>query len=181
MTHIQNLKLFQLMIKLFNLELKNDDPLALASKVRSIMHEIKNSGVEVDIPLIAYVKAFYPTYSHYLESLQASGNLIKITFDSLEKKFAERENAFGKMTTPLSSEEVVCFAHREKIHDQDSSRGIGGQRGRGRRNFRGRGGRQTQTEKYDLHCIRCNKDSHDASTCKFPWDKIEQQRNQEKR
>ena len=95
------------MIKLFSLELKNDDPLALASKVRSVMHDIKNTGVEVDIPLIAYVKALYPTYSHYLESLQASGNLMNITFDSLEKKFAEREKAFGKKTTPLSSESCM--------------------------------------------------------------------------
>ena len=61
------------MIKLFNLELKNDDPLYLASEVRSIMHDIKNTGVEVDIPIIAYVKALYPTYSNYLESLQGSG------------------------------------------------------------------------------------------------------------
>ena len=97
------------MIKLFNLELKNDDPLDLASEVRPIMQYIKSTGVEVDIPLIAHVKAFHPTYSHYLEALQVSGNLMKITFDSLEKKFAEREKAFGKMTTPLSSEEVVCF------------------------------------------------------------------------
>ena len=90
------------------------------------MHDIKNTGVEVDIPLIACVKAFYPTYSHYLESLQVSGNLMKITFDSLEKKFAEREKDFGNMTTPLSSKKAICFAHREKIHAQDSSRGRGG-------------------------------------------------------
>ena len=156
------------MITLFSLELKNDDPLALALEVRSIMHGIKNICVEVGIPLIAYAKALYPTYSHYLESLQETGNLMKITFDSLEKKFAERQKAFGKMTTPLSFEEVVFFAHREKVHAQYSSRG------RGRRNFRGRGDKQTQTEKSDLHCIHCNKDWHDASTCKLPWDKIEQ-------
>ena len=49
------LEFVQLMIKLFNLELKNDDPLALASEVRSIMHDIKTTGVLIDIPLIAYV------------------------------------------------------------------------------------------------------------------------------
>jgi len=54
------------MIKLFSLEMKNDDPLALASKVRSIMHEINNIGVKGYIPLIEYLKALYPTYSHYL-------------------------------------------------------------------------------------------------------------------
>ena len=123
------------MVKLFSLEMKNDDPLALASEIRSIMHDIQNTGVKMDIPLIAYVKALYPTYSHYLESLQESGNLEHITFDTLEKKFAEREKAFGKMTVPSSSEEAAYLAHREKCHAPDSSRGRGGRRGRGRRNF----------------------------------------------
>ena len=84
----------------------------------------------MDISLIAYVKALYPTYSHYLESLQASGNLEHITFDTLEKKFAEREKAFGKMTAPSSSKDVAYLAHREKSHAPDSSRGRGGRRGR---------------------------------------------------
>jgi len=93
------LELVQL-IKLFSLELKNDDPLPLASKVRSIMHNIKTTGVKIDIPLIPYVKTLYPTYSKYLESLQASGTLKEITFDSLKNKFARRENNFWKKTTP---------------------------------------------------------------------------------
>ena len=90
------------------------------------MHDTKNTGVEIEISLITYVKALYPTYSHYLESLQASGNPKQITFDSLEKNFAEREKAFGKKTTTQSSKEVVRLAHREKNHAQDSSRGRGG-------------------------------------------------------
>lgn len=66
------LEVVQLLIKLFNFELKNDDPLALASKVRSRIHDIKVTSVEIDIPLISYVKDLYPTYSLYLESLQAN-------------------------------------------------------------------------------------------------------------
>eukprot|EP00253_Pinus_taeda_P024998 PITA_24998 len=124
------LEVVQLMIKLFTFELQNNDPLALASEVKSRMHDIKSTKVELDIPLIAFFKALYPTYSNYLESLQANGNLKDITFDSLVKKFAEREKAFGKKTTPESSEE--------------------------------------------------RNGSHDASTCKLPWDKIEQKRNQQK-
>ena len=93
------LEIVKLMIKLSSIELKNDDTFALASEVRSIMHYINNTSVEVDIPIIVYVKALYPTYSHYLESLKASGNLVKITFDSLEKKFAEREG-FWKDDSP---------------------------------------------------------------------------------
>ena len=174
------LEVVQLMIKLFTLELKNNDPLALASEVKSIMHDIKNIKVELDIPLIAFLKARYPTYSNYLESLLANGNLKDITFDTLVKKSAEREKAFGKRIASKSSEEAVCFAYKEKHPVQDSSRGRGGRRGRGRY-FRGGGGRHSQGEKADLHCIRCKRNgSHDASTCKLPWDKIEQQRNQQK-
>eukprot|EP00253_Pinus_taeda_P014298 PITA_14298 len=132
------LEVVQLMIKLFTLELQNNDPLALASEVKSIMHDVKST------------------------------------------KFVEREKAFGKKTAPESSEEAVYLAHKEKHPTQDSSRGRGGRRGRGRY-FRGRGGRHSQGEKADLHCIRCKRNgSHDASTCKLPWDKIEQQRNQQK-
>lgn len=140
------LEVVNLLIKLFSLELKNDDSLALASKFRSIMNDIKTIGVQIDIPLTAYVKVVYPTYSNYLESLQASGNLKEITFDSLEKKFIEKEKDFGKKTTPQSSEEVVCLAHKEKNHAQDSSRRRGGRRGIGRRNFRS-GGEYSSKEK----------------------------------
>lgn len=126
------------MIKLFTLELKNNDPLALASELMSIMHDINSTKVELDIPLIAFLKALYPTYSKYLESLQANGNLKDITFDSLVKKFVEREKAFGNKTAPESSEETVCLSHKGKHPAQDSTRGRGGRRGRGRY-FRGRG------------------------------------------
>jgi len=144
------LEVVQLMIKLFTLELKNNDPLALASEVKSIMHDIKSTKVELDIPLIAFLKALYPTYSNYLESLQANGNLKDITFDSLVKKFAEREKAFGKKTVPESSEETVCLSHKEKHHAQDFTRGRGGRRGRGRY-FRG-GGADILKEKRQI-CI----------------------------
>eukprot|EP00253_Pinus_taeda_P027944 PITA_27944 len=144
------------------------------------MHDIKSTKVELDISLIYFLKALYPTYSNYLESLQANGNLKDITFDSLVKKFSEREKAFGEKTAPESSEETVCLAHKEKYLAQYSTRGRGGRRGRGRY-FRGSGGRHSQGEKADLHCICCKRNrSHDASTCKLPWDKIEQRRNQQK-
>ena len=84
------------MIKLFSLEMKNDDLLAFASEVRSIMHDIDSTGVKMDIPLIAYVKALYTTYSHYLESLQASGNLEHITFDTLEKSLQKERKISGR-------------------------------------------------------------------------------------
>ena len=78
------------------------------------MHHIKVTNVELDIPLIAFVKALYPTYSNYLESLQANANLKEITFDSLVNKFAKREKALGKKIAPQSSEEVVSCTSREE-------------------------------------------------------------------
>jgi len=43
------------------------------------------------------------------------------------------------------------------------------------------GGTDTQREKSNLHCKRCNRDrSHYASTCKLPWEKIEKETNQAK-
>eukprot|EP00253_Pinus_taeda_P027870 PITA_27870 len=117
------LEVVQLMIKLFALELQNNDSLALTSEVKSIMHDIKSTKVELDIPLISFLNALYPTYSNYLESLQANGNLKDITFDSLVKKFAKRAKAFGKKIAPESSEEAVCLAHKEKHPAQYSTRG----------------------------------------------------------
>jgi len=55
------------------------------------MNDIKATVVEIYVPLIDYVKALYPTYSHYLDSLQEIVKLKEISLDSLEKKFAKRE------------------------------------------------------------------------------------------
>jgi len=52
------LEVVQLMIKLFTLKLKNNDPLALASEVKSIMHDIKSTKVELDIPLLLFSRHF---------------------------------------------------------------------------------------------------------------------------
>lgn len=71
------------MIKLINLELKDDDLLALASNIRAIMHDVNATRVYMSIPLTTFVKALYPKFSHYLASLQASMQLKAITFDSL--------------------------------------------------------------------------------------------------
>jgi hypothetical protein len=57
------------MAKLLNLELKNDDPMALASEIKYIMHAINETGVNIDLPLISFIKALYSTYSHYIEYL----------------------------------------------------------------------------------------------------------------
>jgi hypothetical protein len=82
------LELIQLLVKLFNLKLMNDDPMDLASEIKAIMHCIDATVVKIEISLTSFIKALYPTYSWYLESLQASDQMKSITFDTLVEKVA---------------------------------------------------------------------------------------------
>ena len=67
------LELIQSLVKVFNLELNDDDPMALTYEIKAIMHDIDATGVKIDVPLTTFIKALYPTYFHYLESLQSFG------------------------------------------------------------------------------------------------------------
>ena len=66
----------------------------LATEIRALFHDIEATSVNVDLQLTAFIKALYPTYSHYLESLQASEKMKNITFDKLVDNIAEREEEF---------------------------------------------------------------------------------------
>jgi len=89
------LEIIQLLMNLFNLELKDNDPMALASKIKCIMHDIDAIGVNIYFSLMTFIKALYPTYSHYIESLQAIGQLKSLNLDSLVEKIVECEKDFG--------------------------------------------------------------------------------------
>ena len=82
-------------MNLLNLEMKDNDPMKLASEIRALFHDIEAMGVKVDLHVTSFIKALYPTYSHYLESLQANEKMKDITFDKLVEKIAKREKAFG--------------------------------------------------------------------------------------
>ena len=58
------LEIIQLLMKLSNLELKDNNPMKLASEIRALFHDIDSTGVKVDLQLTAFIKALYPTYSH---------------------------------------------------------------------------------------------------------------------
>ena len=127
------LEIIRLLMNLFSLELKDNDPMKLASKIRAIFHDIDATGVKVDIQLTAFIKALYPIYTHYLESLQASGQAM--TFETLFEKIAEREKAFGKKDSK-PNEETLCLAqkgHKSKEgfakYDNRSKSRARGQRG----------------------------------------------------
>ena len=51
-------------MKLFNLELKDNDPMKLASKIRSIFHNIDATHVKFGIQLTAFIKSLYPSSTH---------------------------------------------------------------------------------------------------------------------
>jgi len=112
--------------------------MALISEIRAIMHDIDSTSVKIDIALINLIKALYPTYSNYLESLQASGNLKSLTFDTLADKIVEREKAFGKKSSDSTSD-TLCIAQKGKNVAYDSSQGERSNHGHGRRNHIGRG------------------------------------------
>jgi hypothetical protein len=78
-THSE-LELIQLLVKLFNLELKNDELMSLSFEIKAIMHDIEATRVKIYLPLTAFIKPLYPTYSYYIESLQASGQMKSISF-----------------------------------------------------------------------------------------------------
>jgi hypothetical protein len=106
--------------------------------MKAIMHDINVIGVTIDIPLIAFIKALYPTYSHYLESLQANGEIKSLTFDTLVEKVAKNEKAFGKKSSHPTGE-TTCLSQKGKNQSHDSSKGEGNKISHGIKNFRGRG------------------------------------------
>lgn len=65
--------------------------MALDSKIKVITHDIDATNVKVDIALTAFIKTLYPTYTHYLESLQASVHIKSLNFDTLVEKIIECE------------------------------------------------------------------------------------------
>ena len=67
------LELIQLLVKLFNLELKDNDPMDLVSEIKVILNEIDATKVNICVLIIAFIKDLYCSYSYYLESMQASG------------------------------------------------------------------------------------------------------------
>ncbi|XP_057866584.1 uncharacterized protein LOC131074052 [Cryptomeria japonica] len=197
-SHLE-LEIIQLLMKLFNLEMQDNDPMKLASEIRALYHDIGATGVKVDLQLTAFIKALYPTYSHYLESLQDTEKMKDITFDKIVEKIAEREKAFGKKASH-SNDETLRLAQQGHTSKDESSRHDTSSRGRGSRQSRGRGGRNHQgdrqhsqpqhqhrdyqhkdiqlRDKQSMQCYRCGKMGHSATLCRTPWEKIRDKKEQ---
>ena len=60
------MEVIKLMLKLFNLEVKDNDPMLVAYEIRTIMHKIQTSGMKPNLPLATFVDSLYSTHSNYL-------------------------------------------------------------------------------------------------------------------
>jgi hypothetical protein len=78
--------------------------------------------VNIYLPLTTFIKALYRTYSHYLELLQASGQMKSITFDRLVEKVVECEKEFGNKSSH-SIGETMYLAQKENSKHHYSSKG----------------------------------------------------------
>ena len=56
------------LLKLFNLELKDNDPMTIAIEIKAIMHDINATSVKAELALTSFFKALYLTYSHSIAS-----------------------------------------------------------------------------------------------------------------
>ena len=63
------------------------------------------------------------------------------------------------------------------LSGKDHPKGESIKRGRGRRNFRGRGGRNKRS---NLQCKHCGKTGHTSDQCWASWDSIKDKHNQKK-
>lgn len=106
------IKIFNLKLKDHDLDLNDDDPLALDLDTRAIMHDVEATRFKNGIPLTTFVKVLYPTYSYYLESLQASSQLKDITFDIIVEKFATCEKDFVKTKKNSQSPKEELFSEQ---------------------------------------------------------------------
>ena len=89
------MEVIQLILKLFSLEVKDNDAMLVAYEIKEIMHKVQEYGMKPELPLASFVKSLYSTHSNYLESLQASDKFKDLTFDTLVEKIADKEKAFG--------------------------------------------------------------------------------------
>lgn len=55
------LEIIQLLMKLFILDMKDNDPMKLASEIETLYHDIEATRVKVDLQLTTFIKALCPT------------------------------------------------------------------------------------------------------------------------
>ena len=85
-------------IKLFLLEIKDNDLRSVAYENREMMNKILASGMKPELPLATFLKSLYSTHSKYVES-QATDKLKDHTFNTLVEKIANREKSFRMISS----------------------------------------------------------------------------------
>ena len=84
------------------------------SRLKNIKKEILNVGFQaVDDSFMTTILTvgFPSSYTHFLETLQVTGNLDKLTFDELSELLSQHNQTFGKKKTSWRR----CF-EEESVH-----------------------------------------------------------------
>ena len=116
------------MLKSFSLEVKDNDPMQVASEIKESMHKIQVYVMKHDLPVTAFVKSLYSIHSNYLESLQASNKFKYLIFDTMVENIADKEKSFRKKSGK-PTRRSLCFVQKAKNHPKDPSKGDSSKRG----------------------------------------------------
>ena len=66
MTHTLISRMIEVILKLFSLEVKDNDHMLVTTEVREIMYKIEASSMKTNLPFATFVKSLYYTDSNYL-------------------------------------------------------------------------------------------------------------------
>ena len=107
-------------------------------------------------------------------------SIASIVGDVLTSKetYPKWSQKIKKSSEPV--EESLYFVQKTKNRSKDPSKGDCNKRGRGRRIFKGRGGRNKFSKRSDLQCKRCGKTGHTSDLCWASWDSIKDKHKQKK-
>jgi hypothetical protein len=118
------------------------------SRLKNIKQEILNAGFqEIDDSFMTtiLIAALPSSYTHFLETLQVTGKLDKLTYDELSELLSQHNKTFGKKKQVREDVFFTEASTSKSSSDSYSSRGRGNfVQGRGRsqnrdNNFQGRG------------------------------------------
>jgi hypothetical protein len=122
-------KRVDLQLKLLQQKLtEGGDVLEYISRLKNIKQDISKAGfivVDDNLMTMILIAGLSSSYKHFLETLQLTGKLEKITFDQLSELLAQHDKTFGKKKQV--GEDVFFTEASTSKPSTQSSRGRGAQ------------------------------------------------------